>query len=130
MNRNEGLRQELIARLAAAGLDPLPDQVDSRASSAVTERVLQLLWADPDPDTAGWALMLARDRAPQLATQMLQDSRESLCDSPFLQQQRLGVVETARDSLMAIAGSDLLYPFRGRDSAEWTSGSAKCLTAA
>jgi len=107
MNRNEGLRQQLIARLAAAGLDPLPDQVESFASAAVTEQVLQLLWADPDPDTAGWVLMLARDRAPQLAAQMLQDSREGLGDSPFLQQQRVGVVETARDSLIAIAGADL-----------------------
>jgi len=107
INRNEALRQELVARLDAAGLDPLPDRLDSVSTPAVMDQVLQLLWSDPDPDTAGWVLMLARERAPELATRMLQDAREGLGDSSFLQQQRLGVVQPLSDSLMAIAGSDL-----------------------
>jgi hypothetical protein len=105
INRNEALRQELVARLDAAGLDPLPERVDSASTPAVMDQVLQLLWSDPDPDTAGWVLMLARERAPELATRMLQNAREGLGDSSFLQQQRLGVVQPL--SLMAIAGSDL-----------------------
>lgn len=108
IHRDEGLRQELVPRLVAAGLDPLPDLLDPIAGAAgVTEKVLQLLWADPDPDTAGWVLMLARDRAPELATQMLHDSRQGLGDSLFLQQQRLGFSSTLKDSLLVIAGSGL-----------------------
>ena len=45
------LQRQLAPRLDAAGLDPLPPAV---APAGDLRRVFDLLWRDPDPDTAAW----------------------------------------------------------------------------
>jgi hypothetical protein len=102
--RSEGLRLELDGRLAAAGLDALPATV---APSGDLEQALDLLWHDPDPDTAGWVLMLAREREPQRAARLLQDPRPGLASSPFLESQRRGQLDPDREDFAAIAASPL-----------------------
>jgi hypothetical protein len=102
--RSEGLRLELDGRLAAAGLDALPATV---APSGDLEQALDLLWHDPDPDTAGWVLMLAREREPQRAARLLQDPRPGLASSPFLESQRRGQQDPDREDFAAIAASPL-----------------------
>ncbi|MFM7634824.1 MAG: Crp/Fnr family transcriptional regulator [Cyanobacteriota bacterium] len=102
--RIEGPRQGLDQRLRAAGLAPLPAAV---AASGDLGEALELLWGDPDPDTAGWVLMLAHERDPQLAARLLQDRRAGLPDSPFLQRQRRGEVDPDRPEFPIIAGSHL-----------------------
>jgi len=102
--RSEAAREELAGRLLAAGLDPLPDGVPA---AGTLDQALDLLWLDPDPDTAGWVLMLARERDPRRLARHLQDSRTGLAESPFLLRQRRGVPEPDRAELQAIAGADL-----------------------
>lgn len=102
--RSEAARTELAARLLAAGLEPLPDGVPS---SGTLDQALDLLWLDPDPDTAGWVLMLARERDPRRLARHLQDPRTGLAESPFLLRQRRGEPEPNRAELQAIAGADL-----------------------
>ncbi len=85
--RMEDRRLQLQPRLLAAGMKALPVQV---APSGGLNQVLDLLWQDPDPDTAGWVLMLERQRYPERVPQRLQDSRNRLEDSPFLLSQRCG----------------------------------------
>ncbi len=113
--RGEGLRLELDARLKAAGLDPLPDlppetlpePSPEEAAQAVLPQVLELLWGDPDPDTAGWALMLARETDAALAARLLQMPREGLGESPFLAAQRRGEVAAERPEFPAITACEL-----------------------
>jgi len=102
--RSEGLRLELDGRLAAAGLDALPATV---APSGDLGQALDLLWHDPDPDTAGWVLMLAREREPQRAARLLQDPRTALASSPFLESQRNGQEDPDREEFTAVAASPL-----------------------
>ena len=78
------LQRQLAPRLAAAGLDPLPPVV---APAGDLRRVFDLLWRDPDPDTAAWVLMLERQRHPEAVARRLQDPRPGLASSPFLQGQ-------------------------------------------
>jgi CRP-like cAMP-binding protein len=107
IRRSEALRSELAPRLAAAGLAPLPVALVPSDDPDSQRAVLELLWLDSDPDTAGWVLMLARDRAPDLAARLLQTSRDGLSDSEFLQQQRHAEFAPRLDMLSAIASSEL-----------------------
>ena len=102
--RTEGPRRELDGRLLAAGLEALPAVVPAAGD---LDQALDLLWRDPDPDTAGWVLMLARERDPQRAARHLQDARTGLADSPFLQSQRRGDTDPDREEFPGIAAADL-----------------------
>jgi len=102
--RLAGARRDLDGRLDAAGLEPLPADVPTAGD---LDRALGLLWHDPDPDTAAWVLMLARERDPQLAARLLQEPRTGLGDSPFLDCQRQGLVDPDRQEFPTIAGADL-----------------------
>lgn len=82
-----GLAQLLDPRLAAAALPPLPQQM---AAAGSLEQAFDLLWEDPDPDTAGWVLMLERQRHPERLARRLQHPRQGLASSPFLEIQRRG----------------------------------------
>ena len=102
--RSEALGRDLEARLKSAGLDPLPASV---APAGELDQALDLLWRDPDPDTAGWVLMLARERDPQRAARYLQDPRSGLAESAFLRGQRQGERDPDQEEFAAIAASDL-----------------------
>ena len=102
--RTEGARADLDGRLHAAGLAHLPRSVPA---AGTLEQVMDLLWRDPDPDTAGWVLMLARDRSPDRAARYLQDPRPGLAESSFLQRQRQGLDEPARAVFPALAAAEL-----------------------
>jgi len=102
--RCEGLRRELDGRLQEAGLDLLPPRVPAAGD---LDQALDLLWRDPDPDTAGWVLMLARERDPQRAARHLQDPRTGLAGSPFLISQREGQTDPDREEFPVIAAADL-----------------------
>ncbi|MFO7628098.1 MAG: cyclic nucleotide-binding domain-containing protein [Prochlorococcaceae cyanobacterium] len=104
LQRSEAARVELDQRLQAAGLAPLPAAVPA---SGGLDQALDLLWHDPDPDTAGWVLMLARERNPERLARCLQDPRSGLGDSPFLQGQRRGETHPDRHEFPAIAAAAL-----------------------
>jgi hypothetical protein len=87
IQRTEGLRPDLNGRLSAAGLALLPATV---TPSGDLDQALDLLWRDPDPDTAGWVLMLARERDPLRLARLLRDPRSGLASSTFLDAQRRG----------------------------------------
>ncbi len=102
--RLEGRRSDLDPRLLAAGLSALPASVPAVGA---LEEALDLLWCDPDPDTAGWVLMLARERDPQRAARLLQSPRAGLAESPFLASQRRGDTDPDRDEFLPLASSHL-----------------------
>lgn len=102
--RTESRRRGLDERLVMAGLEPLPQAVPPAGD---LPQALDLLWMDPDPDTAGWVLMLERERDPQRAARRLQDPRAGLGESPFLLSQRRGEVDPDRWGFPALAGADL-----------------------
>ncbi|MFM7236381.1 MAG: cyclic nucleotide-binding domain-containing protein [Cyanobium sp.] len=85
--RVSDLKQELVPRLEAAGLDPLPDRV---AASGDQSRLFDLLWEESDPDTAAWVLMLERQRCPEQHARRLQDSHPERTSSAFLRNQLNG----------------------------------------
>lgn len=104
LQRTEEVGQELDGRLAAAGLLGLPAQVPAAGS---LPQAMDLLLQDPDPDTAAWVLMLARERDPERAARYLREPRTGLGDSPWLRSQRLGEPDPDREALLAIAAADL-----------------------
>jgi len=87
-------------RLERAGLEPLPSAVPA---AGTVDQALDLLWNDADPDTAGWVLMLERERHQERLPSRLQDPRTGLGDSPFLQDQRQGRDCPERQELPALA---------------------------
>jgi hypothetical protein len=95
------LQRQLAPRLAAAGLDPLPPAM---APAGDLRRVFDLLWLDPDPDTAAWVLMLERQRHPETVARRLQDPRPGLASSPFLQGQLRGDATVDEGLLAALTG--------------------------
>ena len=102
--RLAGARRPLDERLAAAGLAALPAVL---APTGDLHQVLELLWSDPDPDTAGWVLMLARENDPQLAMRLLREPRFGLDDSAFLHSQRQDLEDPDREEFPAIATAEL-----------------------
>ena len=97
-------RRDLDGRLAAAAQPPLPAEVPGEGD---LEQVFQLLWQEPDPDTAGWVLMLARDRNPAVVARLLQMDRVGLSDSPFLQLQREGQKDPEQQEFPFLAACEL-----------------------
>ena len=102
--RLQEARGHLEERLSALGLESLPADVPAAGD---LNRALALLWLDPDPDTAGWALMLARERDPQLAAALRQESRAGLEVSPFLNAQLQGLVDSDRREFPALVTAEL-----------------------
>lgn len=102
--RVQGLVQLLAPRLAAAALPPLPLQMAAEGS---LEAAFDLLWEDPDPDTAGWVLMLERQRYPERLPRRLQHSRQGLASSPFLDIQRQGEPHPDANEFPYLAASPL-----------------------
>lgn len=102
--RLDGGRCDLDRRLAAAGRQPLPEVVGPAGD---LDQALELLWCDPDPDTAGWVLMLARERDQQLAARLLQTPRSGLGNSPFLEAQSQGLEDPDRQEFPAITAAEL-----------------------
>jgi hypothetical protein len=85
--RWESAREVLDPELREAGLPELPGRV---AAAGELGEAFDLLWQDPDPDTAGWVLMVERQLAPQRVGDRLREPRTGLADSPFLVLQRQG----------------------------------------
>ena len=102
--RLDGARGDLDERLAAAGQAALPAV---SAPAGDVHQALELLWLDPDPDTAGWVLMLARESDPPLATRLLREPRLGLEESAFLQSQRQSLEDPDREEFPAIATAEL-----------------------
>ncbi|MFN9630796.1 MAG: cyclic nucleotide-binding domain-containing protein [Cyanobacteriota bacterium] len=100
-SRVEDLRRQLAPRLEAAGLEPLPTTV---APTGDLRQVFDLLWRDPDPDTAAWVLMLERQRHPDDLPRRLRDLRPDLAPSPFLTSQLEGPPPTQQAVLEALTG--------------------------
>ena len=102
--RVQGLAQLLAPRLAAAALPPLPPQMAAEGS---LEAAFDLLWEDPDPDTAGWVLMLERQRYPERLPRRLQHPRQGLASSPFLDIQLRGEAHPDANEFPYLAASPL-----------------------
>ncbi len=102
--RVQGLAQLLAPRLAAAALPPLPPQMAAEGS---LEAAFDLLWEDPDPDTAGWVLMLERQRYPERLPRRLQHLRQGLASSPFLDIQLRGEAHPDANEFPYLAASPL-----------------------
>ncbi len=79
--RNQSLAEELEPRLRTARLES--SEVATRAPARLAE-ALDLLWNDPDPDTAGWVLMVERSRLPAHVQHRLTHPRVGLTSSPYL----------------------------------------------
>ena len=102
--RVQGLAQLLAPRLAAAALPPLPLQMAAEGS---LEAAFDLLWEDPDPDTAGWVLMLERQRYPERLPRRLQHPRQGIASSPFLDIQLRGEAHPDANEFPYLAASPL-----------------------
>jgi hypothetical protein len=110
--RLKEVRIELAPRLAASGLEPLPLAVPAAEE---LEQVFDLLWQDPDPDTAGWVLMLARERDPQRASRYRQEGRPGQAESSFLLIQRRGDIDREREEYAAVTAASLFHDLLPRD---------------
>jgi hypothetical protein len=102
--RVETLGSWLSPRLDAAGLDPLPQLPPSEGSCA---QGLDLLWQDPDPDTAGWVLLVEQRRDPRAAARRRSMARPLETTSAFLERQRSGDAKADREVLAVLAASAL-----------------------
>lgn len=85
--RCAGLAALLIPKLQEANFEPLPSRVEPSGS---LEEALDLLFSDPDPDTAGWVLLLERELFPERFARRLQNPRQGLASSAFLEIQLSG----------------------------------------
>jgi len=103
MRLEEG-RSGLDPRLTAAGLANLPA---ATPAAGELHEALDVLWNDPDPDTAGWVLMLVRERDPDRLGRYLQSARPGLAESPFLAAQRRGETDPDREKFPVIAADEL-----------------------
>ncbi|MFM7313743.1 MAG: cyclic nucleotide-binding domain-containing protein [Cyanobium sp.] len=85
--RLEEMGTRLTPRLEAAGLPPLGEMPGAVGSLA---EALDLLWQDPDADTAGWVLLIERLLDPPAAVRRLSVPRSMQNTSEFLQSLRIG----------------------------------------
>ncbi|MEA5413677.1 cyclic nucleotide-binding domain-containing protein [Synechococcus sp. BA-132 BA5] len=83
--RNQCLAEELEPRRHAV---PLESPEDATLAPGSLAEALDLLWNDPDPDTAGWVLMVERTRFPDHVPQRLSHPRTGLAGSAFLEAMR------------------------------------------
>lgn len=94
----------LTPRLAAAGLDPLNA---AQEPAGRLEDALDLLWEDPDPDTACWVLLVERLRRPQAVQRRLSLERPLACQSPLLDDLRAGEPSRIVEELPRLADASL-----------------------
>ena len=102
--RLESLASWLAPRLEQAGLPPLPMAPDPIGG---LDDALDLLWQDPDPDTAGWVLLVHRCRSPESLQRQLSIRRVVDTSSPFLESQRRGGSGRDRGQLINLAAAPL-----------------------
>ena len=102
--RVETMTLWLTPRLEAAGIAPLPDPPPAEGSC---EQALDLLWQDPDPDTAGWVLLVEKRRDPEAAARRSAIARTVETTSPFLERQRRSSSSEDLETLPVLAGSPL-----------------------
>ena len=75
--------------------------------SASLDEALETLWMDPDPDTAGWVLMVERLIRPGVVASRLQSGRPGLGTSMFLESQLKGQPHRDHDEFPHLANSSL-----------------------
>ena len=102
--RVETMTSWLTPRLDAAGIAPLPELPPSDGS---WDTALDLLWQDPDPDTAGWVLLVEQQRDPLSAARRRTMPRTVENSSPFLERQRRGSPSEDEEELPMLAASAL-----------------------
>ena len=94
---------ELVQRhRQPADLAELLDNVTAHGS---LEEAFAMLWLDPDPDTAGWALMLQRSVQSGAAVRQKLEPRSGLATSPFLEAQLSAEPAAANPALAHLAAS-------------------------
>jgi len=103
-DRNRSLQDQLEERFEAAGL-PVP--AEPTTAEGTLEDALDLLWQDPDPDTAGWVLLVDRQRSDGNGPRPLRQPREGLASSAFLDSVLRGEHTEDMDELPILASSDL-----------------------
>ncbi len=104
--RNQALAEELRS-LSGPQLPPEAEMAAAPLPSGNLEEALDLLWSDPDPDTAAWVLMVERKRGSERVGQRLRDPRPGLGSSPFLEAMRRDERSEDVDELPVLAGSAL-----------------------
>jgi hypothetical protein len=126
--RVQSMAAWLTPRLEEAGLPPLPV---APLPIGGLDDALDLLWQDPDPDTAGWVLLLRRCRTPEALQRQLAIRRMVETSSPFLESQRRGGSAEELRELLSLAAaplfadllpSGLVWLMRQGSVREWPSG--------
>ena len=78
------------------------------APSGSVQNALDLLWLDPDPDVAGWVVMVERNMSPNSPVRADFSGRDGLQTSPFLESQ-CRVQDTEYTKILALLTSSLLF---------------------
>jgi hypothetical protein len=102
--RCEALESFLKPKLLAAGWEPLSAEIQASGSLA---EAFDLLWLDPDPDTAGWVLMVERQLFPETVAKRLQNPRQGFASSSFLEIQLSGAPHPDAAEFPFLASSPL-----------------------
>ncbi|MEO1004201.1 MAG: cyclic nucleotide-binding domain-containing protein [Cyanobacteria bacterium J06638_7] len=103
-DRTRSLEQQLDERLMAAELS-MP--AEPTHPEGTLDEALDLLWQDPDPDTAGWVLLVDRGRLREGGVLLGRQPREGLASSPFLDAVQRGEQTEDMDELPILARSEL-----------------------
>ncbi|MCP9927776.1 cyclic nucleotide-binding domain-containing protein [Cyanobium sp. CH-040] len=103
-DRTSCLKDQLAERFASADLS-MPTETDHAEGSL--DEALDLLWQDPDPDTAGWVLLVDRQRGDGNGSRPLRQPRQGLPSSPFLESALRGERTEDMDELPILADSEL-----------------------
>jgi polyferredoxin len=83
---------ELAAPVNAAPVDSAEQdyQHQQLEPAGTLQEALDQLWLDPDPDTAGWVLLVERQLYPEQVSRRLKQSRQCSGSSSFLEMQISG----------------------------------------
>jgi CRP/FNR family cyclic AMP-dependent transcriptional regulator len=103
-DRNRSLQEQLEERFEAAGLS-IPAETTN--TEGTLEEALDLLWQDPDPDTAGWVLLVDRQRGQDNGARPVRQPREGLASSAFLAAMLRGEQTEDMEELPILASSEL-----------------------
>ena len=100
----------------------LPDlDLSLPASSGTVQEALDLLWLDPDPDVAGWVVMVERAMSPDKPIRAAISGRDGLQSSSFLEEQCL-VDTTLNTTTLTCLASCLLFEDLLPDRLLWLAG--------